>query len=279
MDYSEIYNSIQRTHERVEKNNIAIIQAANLSGETGVLHGFTTRLGGVSEAPFDSMNMSMMRNDPPVNVDENFIRLCNAYGLDYNSLAIVNHEHGTNILRLDASHGGKGLYRMPFKPCDGFVTNDPGVTLVTIHADCSAVFLYDRELRAIGLAHAGWKGTLGRIGQKLAERMGAEFGSKPENLLAAIGPCICFDCFEVDHELGERFRSEFNSSWIVKPGSVGKAYVDIRGALVIQLLDAGLSPKNISIMDLCTYENKALLFSYRRDSDNAGAMAAFMKLK
>lgn len=279
MDYSEIYNSIQRTHERVEKNNIAIIQAANLSGEAGVLHGFTTRLGGVSEAPFDSMNMSMMRNDPPVNVDENFIRLCNAYGLDYNSLAIVNHEHGTNILRLDASHGGKGLYRMPFKPCDGFVTNDPGVTLVTIHADCSAVFLYDRELRAIGLAHAGWKGTLGRIGQKLAERMGAEFGSKPENLLAAIGPCICFDCFEVDHELGERFRSEFNSSWIVKPGVEGKAYVDIRGALVIQLLDAGLRPKNISIMDLCTYENKSLLFSYRRDSDNAGAMAAFMKLK
>lgn len=279
MDYSEIYNSIQRTHERVEKNNIAIIQAANLSRETGVLHGFTTRLGGVSEAPFDSMNMSMMRNDPPVNVDENFIRLCNAYGLDYNSLAIVNHEHGTNILRLDASHGGKGLYRMPFKPCDGFVTNDPGVTLVTIHADCSAVFLYDRELRAIGLAHAGWKGTLGRIGQKLAERMGAEFGSKPENLLAAIGPCICFDCFEVDHELGERFRSEFNSSWIVKPGVEGKAYVDIRGALVIQLLDAGLQPKNISIMDLCTYENKSLLFSYRRDSDNAGAMAAFMKLK
>lgn len=279
MDYSEIYNSIQRTYERVSRNSIAIIQAANLAGETGVLHGFTTRLGGVSEAPFDSMNMSMTRNDPPKNVDENFTRLCNAYGLDYNSLAIVNHEHGTNILRIDASHGGKGLYRMPFKPCDGFVTNDPGVTLVTIHADCSAVFLYDGERRAIGLAHAGWKGTLGRIGQKLAERMGAEFGSKPENLSAAIAPCICFDCFEVDSELGERFRNEFNCGRIVKPGIAGKAYVDIRGALVIQLLDAGLRPENISIMDLCTYENKELLFSYRRDSDNAGAMAAFMKLK
>lgn len=279
MDYFEIYNNIQRSCERTTRGDVPILQAVNLAAEEGVLHGFTTRLGGVSEAPFESMNMSMTRNDPPINVDENFTRLCNAYDLDYNSLAIVNHEHGTNIIRIDVSHGGKGLYRMPFKPCDGFVTNDPGVVPVTIHADCSAVFVYDPQLKAVGLAHAGWKGTLGRIAQKLVEKMSDEFGTKPENLVAAIGPCICFDCFEVDEELAQRFKNEFKSDWIAKQGAAGKAYVDLRGALAIQLLDAHVRPEHMSIMNLCTYENKDLLFSYRRDSDGAGAMAAFMKLK
>lgn len=152
------------------------------------------------------------------------------------------------------------------------------MVLVTAHADCGAVFLYDKKRRSIGLAHAGWKGTLKRVGTELVRSMQTAFGTKAEDLIAATGPCICFDCFEVGIEIGRQFAEEFRSEELVKPGKTGKAYVDIRAAIEKQLEECGVLPQNISAMPLCTFERSDLFYSYRRDRTKTGAMVSVLKL-
>lgn len=277
-DFKDIYASIERGYNICTSDGVAIVRADNLSCIDGLEHGFSTRIGGISSAPFDSLNLGLSRNEPRENILRNFRILSDSFSIDYNTFAVVNHEHGSNVLRLDKNDGGRGLCREPLPFSDGLITNDPGVTLVTAHADCSAVFLYDKVTQSIGLAHAGWKGTFKRVGQRLCERMVSEFGCDPSNIIAAIGPCICFDCFEVDAQLGEDFKNEFGYDGIVKPGRKGKSYVDIEAALAIQLLEAGVVSDHLSIMHLCTYERKDLFYSYRRDGADTGSMASFMRL-
>ena len=277
-DFDHLSASIHRGCCVLERTGLRLITADNLSAEPAIAHGFSTRLGGVSPAPYDSLNMSLTRDDEKANVRRNYRIFCEAFGLDHSSLVLVNHEHGANVVRVDSRDRGRGLEREALPFCDGLITDDPKVTLVTLHADCSCVYLYDAEHKAIGLAHAGWKGTFKRVAQRLAERMGECFASRPEKLLAAIGPCICFDCFEVDAAIGEDFAREFDFAGIQKIGKPGKAYVDIEAALLIQLLDAGLRAENISAMHLCTFERSDLFFSYRRDKTMTGAMIGFLKL-
>lgn len=266
----------------VESNGVGLIRSERLSSERKIDHGFSTRIGGISAPPFDTLNLGTSRNEPLSNILTNYKILCSAYGLNYSDLALVRHEHGDKILRLTGKDRGRGLDREPLEYSDGLVTDDPSVTLATCHADCSAFFFYDRKNHAIGLAHAGWKGMFLRIGQKMAERMHNEFGSDPSDLTAAVGPCICEKCFEVDLDLGKAFAKEFDCPDILTYGSgkkSDKAYVSLRAAALIQLLDAGLDINNISVMDHCTMEEKELFYSYRRDGKDTGSMAAFLKLK
>lgn len=263
----------------VENKGVGVFQVKRFQDDERLTHGFTTRRGGVSPAPFDSLNLGMTRDEPPKNIDENYHLLCDAYGIEYNELALVNHEHGAKVLRVDASHGGRGIYRKPLPFSDGLVTNDPNVTLVTSHADCSAFFIYDRATRSIGLSHAGWKGMRARIGQRLVESMQNEFGANPLDMTAAIGPCICKECFEVDASLAESFVDEFECPDIACGGKNGKAYVSLEAAAIIQLLDAGVAFSNITLMNHCTFEEKDLFYSYRRDGERTGSMVAFMRLR
>ena len=279
-DFEKIYSRLNREYRICSSKGVGVIAADDLCKEKGVSHGFSTRAGGISPVPFDSLNLGLTRTDPKENVRRNFRILAGASGFDYESIAVVNHEHGTNIIRVEKQDCGRGLEKPPFPFCDGLVTNDPAVTLMALHADCGAVFLYDPTVKAVGLAHAGWKGTFHRIGSKLIEKMAAEFGSRPENLIAATGPCICFDCFEVDTELAQKFINEFGYEKIAKKNSrkKGKAYVDIEAALAIQLIEAGILPEKLSLMHLCTYERQDLFYSYRRDGINTGDMASFIRL-
>ena len=275
----DILKNIHRGCTVRSSRGLKLVTADFFGGLSGVEHGFSTRVGGVSPAPFDSLNMSLTRPDNRANVMRNYGIFCEAFGLDRGSLVLVNHEHGANVVRVDRGDLTRGLDREPLEFCDGIITDDPLVTLVTLHADCSAVYLYDEAHRAIGLCHAGWKGTFKRVGQRMAEKMGVEFGTRPEALKAVIGPRICFDCFEVDASIGDDFAREFAFNGIQKSGRPGKAYVDIEAALMIQLLDAGVKSENISAMGLCTYERRDLFFSYRRDRTETGAMIGFLRLK
>lgn len=279
-DFEKLYAQLHRGYRIYSSKGVGIAAADNLSDASGVSHGFSTRAGGISPAPFNSLNLALTRADPIENVKRNFRIFAGAAGFKYESITALNHEHGTNIIRVTKKDCGRGLEKEPFPFCDGLVTNDPAVTLVAMHADCSAVFLYDPIKNAVGLAHAGWKGTFYRIGQKLIEKMTAEFGSKPENMLAAVGPCICFDCFEVDAALAEKFKNEFGYEKIAKEDNKkkGKARVDIEAALAIQLIEGGILLEKLSLMDLCTYERQELFYSYRRDGINTGDMASFIRL-
>ena len=279
-DFEKLYGKLQKGYRLSSSKGVGIITADNLSAQNGVAHGFSTRAGGISPAPFDSLNLGLTRTDPIENVKRNFKILADASGFDYKSITVLNHEHGTNIIRVEKEDRGRGLEKAPFPFCDGLVTNDPDVTLSALHADCSAIFVYDPVKRVDGLAHAGWKGTIYRIGRKLIEKMTAEFGSDPGNLIAATGPCICFDCFEVDNELAEKFINEFGYEKIAKKNNKkkGKAFVDIKAALAIQLIEAGIMPEKLFLTDLCTYERQDLFYSYRRDGINTGDMASFIRL-
>ena len=245
----------------------------------GVSHGFSTREGGITvDPPKASLNLSWTRCGSPEEVIANFKIFAEGAGIDYDDMAVVNHEHGANVLRIAHEHRGRGFYKDPLPPCDGINTDDPTVTLVTSHADCGAYFFYDPVHRAIGMAHAGWKGTLLRIGAEMARRMAEEFDTDPSDIIAATGPCICRDCFEVDADLGEKFQSEFGYPGISRPGRPGKAYVDLELAAAVQFVEAGIRPESITLMNACTYENRQHFFSHRRDKGITGSMAAYIKL-
>lgn len=245
----------------------------------GVSHGFSTREGGITvDPPKASLNLSWTRCGSPEEVIANFKIFAEGAGIDYDDMAVVNHEHGANVLRIAHEHRGRGFYKDPLPPCDGIITDDPTVTLVTSHADCGAYFFYDPVHRAIGMAHAGWKGTLLRIGAEMARRMAEEFDTDPSDIIAATGPCICRDCFEVDADLGEKFQSEFGYPGISRPGRQGKAYVDLELAAAVQFVEAGIRPESITLMNACTYENREHFFSHRRDKGITGSMAAYIKL-
>lgn len=245
----------------------------------GVSHGFSTREGGITvDPPKASLNLSWTRCGSPEEVIANFKIFAEGAGIDYDDMAVVNHEHGANVLRIAHEHRGRGFYKDPLPPCDGIITDDPTVTLVTSHADCGAYFFYDPVHRAIGMAHAGWKGTLLRIGAEMARRMAEEFDTDPSDIIAATGPCICRDCFEVDADLGEKFQSEFGYPGISRPGRQGKAYVDLELAAAVQFVEAGIRPENITLMNACTYEDRQHFFSHRRDKGITGSMAAYIKL-
>lgn len=245
----------------------------------GVSHGFSTREGGITvDPPKASLNLSWTRCGSPEEVISNFKIFAEGAGIDYDDMAVVNHEHGANVLRIAHEHRGRGFYKDPLPPCDGIITDDPTVTLVTSHADCGAYFFYDPVHRAIGMAHAGWKGTLLRIGAEMARRMAEEFDTDPSDIIAATGPCICRDCFEVDADLGEKFQSEFGYPGISRPGRQGKAYVDLELAAAVQFVEAGIRPESITLMNACTYENRQHFFSHRRDKGITGSMAAYIKL-
>lgn len=245
----------------------------------GVSHGFSTREGGITvDPPKASLNLSWTRCGSPEEVIANFKIFAEGAGIDYDDMAVVNHEHGANVLRIAHEHRGRGFYKDPLPPCDGIITDDPTVTLVTSHADCGAYFFYDPVHRAIGMAHAGWKGTLLRIGAEMARRMAEEFDTDPSDIIAATGPCICRDCFEVDADLGEKFQSEFGYPGISRPGRQGKAYVDLELAAAVQFVEAGIRPESITLMNACTYEDRRHFFSHRRDKGITGSMAAYIKL-
>lgn len=271
--------SIKRGYTLREINGVGIISAEAFSRIRGIEHGFSTRIGGVSPEPYDSMNLSLTRDDSKQNVFRNYRIFFEAANLDITSAVLVNHEHGANVLHVDGNNCGHGLFKEALDYCDGIITSDPAVTLVTLHADCGCVYLYDPVNHAIGLAHAGWKGTFKRIAQRAVERMTEEFSSRPQDIIAALGPCICKKCFEVDESIADDFVSEFCCEELKTSGKKGKAFVDIEAALAIQLMEAGVYEKNISSMGLCTFEHSDLLYSYRRDKGQTGAMIGYLKLK
>lgn len=244
-----------------------------------VRHAFSARVGGVSAGEAKYLNLSMTREkyEPRAVTEENYRIFCAGEGIAPASMVMDNYEHGTTVLRVDRLDCGKGWTLPPLPHCDGLVTNDPLVTLVTGHADCMAFYFADPVRRAIGLAHAGWRGAFSRIGAEAVRMMSSEFGSDPADILAGVGPSICAAHFEVDEPLGRRFADAFPLTDCLRPGRPGKAYVDLWQVAVSQFLEAGVLPQHISLSGVCTYE-EARLYSYRRDKERTGGMAAFLRL-
>lgn len=247
-----------------------------------IRHAFSTRLGGVSEGEFTSMNLAFNRGDNPDHVTENYRRLCASAGFDFDSLTASAQDHHTFVRAVTRADRGVGIYKpRDMQSVDALMTNETGVTLVTYYADCTPLFFVDTENRAIALAHAGWRGTVGRIGEKVVRQMGERYGTKPENIIAAVGPAISRCCYEVDQPCAAHFLAlgDLDTDAFVFPKEGGKFMLDLLEANRQILAAAGVLPEHITLSDLCTNCHSDLLWSHRATKGHRGTMSAFMCLK
>ena len=245
-------------------------------------HAFSTRLGGVSEGEFSTMNTAFNRNDDPDRVTENYKRLCRSAGFEFESLVASAQDHHTFVRPVTSKQKGIGIYKpRDLESVDALITNEPGVTLVTYYADCTPLFFVDVAKRAVGLAHAGWRGTVGRIGEKVVEKMTALYGTDPKDIVAAIGPAISVCCYEVDEPCAAHFTAleGLDKDKFVFPKSGGKYMVDLLEANRQILAAAGVPAESITLSDLCTNCNSDLLWSHRATKGRRGNMSAFLAIR
>lgn len=254
-----------------------------LTATDAVLHGFTTRLGGVSQGIFSSMNLSFTRGDDEAAVYENYRRIAGAIGFSVDSIVCSDQTHTTNVRRVGNEDKGNGVLRpRPYTDVDGLITNEPGVTLATFYADCVPLYLVDPVRKAIGLSHSGWRGTVGKIGKVTVEAMTREFGTDPADLVTAIGPSICMDCYEVSEDVAEEFRRAYPEEIcknLIEAKGNGKYQLNLWEACRENFLEAGVRPEHIHMPQICTCCNPEILFSHRASKGKRGNLAAFLALK
>lgn len=213
---------------------------------------------------------------------DNIHNMAATLGIDTNNMVMLNQTHTNGIRVVNALDGGEMVNRpLTQEGFDGMITNEPGLMLCTVEADCVPVYLLDPCKKAIGMVHSGWKGTAGVISVKAVESMINEYGSDPQNIIVVIGPCICKNCYEVGKELIERFQDNYSKNDISKiftPKSNEKYYLDLAEAIKISLIKSGVKPENISNEGVCTYE-KDYLCSWRRDNPVMRSMLTAIMLK
>lgn len=266
------------------KEGVGMLRFPGFAG-LPVVHAFTTRAGGVSEGEFASMNLGFGRGDREENVGENYRIFCRAAGFDPDLLVAGAQDHHCIIRRVDATHAGLGIWReKDMDSVDGLCTNVPGVTLVVYCADCVPLYFVDPAHRAIGLAHAGWRGTAMGMAKAMVERMAQEFSSRPEELLVGIGPSICASCFEVDAPVAREFQALEQAEAFVWPknpppeSGEEKYEVDLWECNRQMLLSAGVQAENISVGGVCTMCESDLVFSHRKTRGHRGSNCAMLAL-
>lgn len=254
-----------------------------------IKHGFTSRWGGVSKGSYSTFNLALHVGDNPKDVLENRSRLAELLGVPLDCLVVAEQVHGLNVQVVEKRHRGAGVREMTtaLAGADALITQQPGVPLVTFHADCAALFFLDPEKRVIGLAHAGWRGSAGKIGAFVVQAMQSAFGTSPEKCLVWISPAIGPCCYEVDEPLIEVFKNSFpeDYSCLLTPrfpdkGKENKyAYLNLWEANRLALIAAGVHPDKIWIASLCTSCREGEFFSYRRMKGKpTGRMGAFVML-
>lgn len=244
----------------------------HLSRFEGLAHTVTTRHGGISQPPFDALNLARHVGDDETLVRANRQLVAKSLLANASELVFMNQIHSNRCL---------SVHSVPSEPppCDALISATPGLTLAVMVADCIPLLFFDPEKRVVGVAHAGWKGTLGQIAAQTVERMAREFGSRPESVLAGIGPGIGGLCYEVDEKvahpwletLPERFHAPLRKT------AKGRWHLDLQQANRMMLIDAGLKAENIETMALCTHCEPAL-FSYRREG-TTGRFAGLIGLR
>ena len=260
--------------EAVKLGKLEYLHASSIT----VPHCFTTRFGGVSEGYLASMNIGPSRGDSQENLLKNYEILGNAIGFDPKNAVLTKQTH-TDIIRVVTEEdAGTGLYKPAFPPCDGLVTNTPGLALVVFTADCTPVLLYDEVTGAVGAVHAGWKGTAQDITGKAVEAMINTYGSDPRHIWAAIGPNIGQCCFETDEDVPNALLETYGdaiSPYISKRGN--KFYVNLKAVNAHALTRRGV--KSIDISTDCTLCQTDRFWSARKHRDERGSQGAIIVCK
>ena len=252
--------------------------------KTGMVkHGFSTRIGGVSEGVCSSMNLSFARGDKEEAVRENFRRSAAALDVKVENMVFSKQTHTTNVRVVTEEDRGKGTVKpLDYDQVDGLVTNIPGLCLATFYADCVPLFFVDPVQKAIGLSHSGWRGTVGKIGKITVETMRKEYGTDPADVLAAVGPSICQECYEVSEDVIEQFRINYEQKYweeLFYKKENGKFQLNLWKANEIVFGEAGIKAEHIAVTNVCTCCNPDVLFSHRASHGKRGNLGAFMAIR
>ena len=262
-------------------NGLVYDTADGLSAVGGTRHAFTTRLGGVSPAPFDSLNFFERNGDTAENVLENYRLLGEATGLPM-SRAVGNRQvHGDRVRFIREDDAGKLLWEERPHDADALLTDVPNLPLVAYSADCCTILLHDPTCRCVGAVHAGWKGTALGVALKAVVAMMSVYGADPTTIRAALGPSIGACCFETDRDVPDAIRAELSESadaYIAARGS-GKYRVDLRQINRLWLLRGGLDPRHIEVHPDCTMCHPERYWSHRRLGARRGGQIAVIALE
>lgn len=283
-------SSWKKTDERnvlevKEKAGVTYLSYPLLEHTECVRHAFSTRLGGVSEGIYASMNLSFSRGDDPEAVRENFRRMAEVLEISPEQYVFSAQTHTTNVREATKDDAGKACVTgcpEGYTDVDGLVTNEPGLCLSTFYADCVPLFFVDPVKKAIGLSHSGWRGTVGKIGKVTVEKMTELYGTDPKDVVAAVGPSICQDCYEVSGDVIEQFRENYDEKYWERLFYIkenGKYQLNLWEANHIVLREAGIPEGQIAVTNICTCCNSQLLFSHRASHGKRGNLGAFLVLK
>lgn len=267
---------------RIEKiGTLEYIVFENLERTGMVSQCFTTRHGGVSEGMYASMNMGLSRGDDRDKVLENYGRLADAVGFTKENYVTSQQTHTTTVRRVFETDKGKGIYtERGYTDVDGLVTNEANIPLVIFGADCVPIFLLDPVNRAIGMAHSGWMGTGKRMAVKILEKMIEAFGTRPADVVAAIGPSIGKCCFQIDAPVVKLFGEHipFTADILFDdPSEEGKYRIDLWETNRRLLYDMGV--RDIEVAGLCTMCDTQRFYSHRKMGEQRGVMAGIMELR
>lgn len=260
--------------QTLRKGTLEYLQADGITAP----HCFTTRLGGVSEGSLSSLNIGIHRGDRWENVLKNYEILGNAMGFDCKNLVLSHQTHTDIVLRVGKEQAGAGLFAPELPECDGLITNEPGIALAVFTADCTPILLHDPVTGAVGAVHAGWRGTAASIAAKAVEAMAKEFGCRPENIRAAIGPNIGACCFQTDADVPDAMLEAFGkeAEAFITPKE-SKYYVNLKEINALVLRRAGV--RHIDISTECTVCQCHRFWSHRVTKGDRGSQGAIIVCK
>jgi len=242
----------------------------------------STRRGGVSPPPYDSLNLGLRVGDDPGKVVENRELLFRAFGMSLERSVWCRQIHADGVVVVDEADAGRGSREEEsiVKDADALVTDVPGLALCVTLADCVPVVVFDPVQRVVGLAHAGWGGTVSRISSRTVAVMGERFGSEPAAMIAAIGPSIGQAGYEVGEEVTERARAAFGprAEELLAPVADGKSRFDLWAANRIDLEEAGVPAAGIEVGEVATDTNLDLFFSHRHEGGRTGRFITAVRL-
>jgi YfiH family protein len=262
---------------------VEILRSGTLA-VAGIVHGFTTRLGGVSGPPYESLNLTTSRGDDPEAVAENRRRLRETLGIPV--LALVHQVHGRRVLAVEEAPrdalGGAAGGSWTVGEGDALVTDRPGIGLLARTADCAPILLLDPDRPAVAAVHSGWRGAVADVAGAAVAELVARYGSAPSRLLAAIGPSISKESYRVGPEVLEAFADAFGTldGELIGPvDAEGGATLDVPEAVRRRLVAAGVRPENIERLPYCTYRDLRFYSSRRARSKTFGGQGGIIAIE
>lgn len=267
----------------IDKAIVPVLKYHIFDSFPNLMHGFSTRQGGVSKGHLASMNFSSSRGDDTLRVLENYRRFGAALGFDPQRLVCSNQVHSTNIYVATEADASRGITnKEPLSDIDGIVTNVKNLPIMTFYADCVPLYFYDPVKQVVALAHSGWRGTVNNIGKKMLDTMKELYKSDIADIYCAIGPSICKACYEVGEDVASAFQAAYSKEQydaMITNKKDGKYQLDLHLACYNNFVNAGVKACHIALPDYCSCCNNTVFFSHRASQGMRGNMAAVIMIR